>query len=85
MLVGLNPVVIKRLESSPPMGKNGRQSSILPTHIQNNLDGLTINQILDHSEKNQSASCHSIYNGTHQTGDVARSNSAPHGVDICTK
>ncbi|XP_020675596.1 linoleate 9S-lipoxygenase 6 [Dendrobium catenatum] len=47
MLAGLNPVVIKRLESFPPVGKDGRQSSILPTHIQNNLDGLTINQAMD--------------------------------------
>ncbi|KAL0921117.1 hypothetical protein M5K25_008154 [Dendrobium thyrsiflorum] len=47
MLAGLNPVVIKRLESFPPVGKDGRQSSILATHIQNNLDGLTINQAMD--------------------------------------
>ncbi|PKA66701.1 putative linoleate 9S-lipoxygenase 5 [Apostasia shenzhenica] len=47
MLAGMNPLVIRRLLAFPPVGKVGRPSSISPSHIENNLDGLTIQQALD--------------------------------------
>ncbi|KAJ0977170.1 hypothetical protein J5N97_012644 [Dioscorea zingiberensis] len=58
MLAGINPAVIRHLESFPPVGRGGRQSSITASHIENNLDGLTIDDamkqwrifILDHHD-----------------------------------
>ncbi|XP_059594252.1 linoleate 9S-lipoxygenase 6 [Vitis vinifera] len=58
MLSGVNPTVIKGLEVFPPQSRNGVWSSIKASHIQHNLDGLTIaeamNQwrilILDHHD-----------------------------------
>lgn len=58
MLAGINPVVIKCLETFPPMGRGGKQSSISRLHIHKNLGRLTIRQamfqkrifILDHHD-----------------------------------
>ncbi|XP_068666574.1 linoleate 9S-lipoxygenase 6-like [Aristolochia californica] len=56
MLAGLNPVVIRGLETFPPESKSGEKSSIRAWHVENNLDGLSLEQamgerrlfILDH-------------------------------------
>ncbi|XP_058196669.1 probable linoleate 9S-lipoxygenase 7 isoform X2 [Rhododendron vialii] len=58
MLAGINPAVIQCLGSFPPRSKDGVWSSIKQSHIESNLDGLTlemaINQwrifILDHHD-----------------------------------
>eukprot|EP00253_Pinus_taeda_P031141 PITA_31141 len=56
MLAGEDPVVIQRLQSFPPTSKLDREiygpqiSSITASHIQKNLDGLTVEQALDHNK-----------------------------------
>eukprot|EP00261_Vitis_vinifera_P021400 XP_010652618.2 PREDICTED: probable linoleate 9S-lipoxygenase 7 [Vitis vinifera] len=45
MLSGVNPTVIKGLEVFPPQSRNGVWSSIKASHIQHNLDGLTIAEV----------------------------------------
>ncbi|XP_008791769.1 probable linoleate 9S-lipoxygenase 4 [Phoenix dactylifera] len=58
MLAGLNPAVIRCLQTFPPVGREGTQSSITASHIEDKLDGLTIEQamnerrilILDHHD-----------------------------------
>ncbi|XP_058092518.1 linoleate 9S-lipoxygenase A-like [Magnolia sinica] len=47
MLAGINPAVIRSLESFPPISKSGKRSSITAAHIENNLDGLTIKGAMD--------------------------------------
>ncbi|XP_010912798.1 probable linoleate 9S-lipoxygenase 5 [Elaeis guineensis] len=47
MLAGLNPAVIRCLETFPPVGRGERQSSITASHIEGKLDGLTIEQAID--------------------------------------
>ncbi|KAK9282511.1 hypothetical protein L1049_005431 [Liquidambar formosana] len=58
MLAGVNPTVIRVLELFPPRSKDGVESSIKASHIEHNLDGLTLAQamgqwrifILDHHD-----------------------------------
>ncbi|KAL7201185.1 hypothetical protein ACSBR1_032983 [Camellia fascicularis] len=58
MLAGINPAVIQSLETFPPKSKNGVWSTIKQSHIEHNLDGLTIDEamyqwrifILDHHD-----------------------------------
>ncbi|KAJ9681970.1 hypothetical protein PVL29_018052 [Vitis rotundifolia] len=53
MLAGLNPVVIRLLQEFPPKSKldpevyGNQNSSITKEHIQNRLDGLTINKAME--------------------------------------
>ncbi|KAJ9681977.1 hypothetical protein PVL29_018054 [Vitis rotundifolia] len=53
MLAGLNPVVIRLLQEFPPKSKldpevyGNQNSSITKEHIQNHLDGLTINKAME--------------------------------------
>ncbi|KRG88465.1 hypothetical protein GLYMA_U039300v4, partial [Glycine max] len=52
MLAGVNPVIIRRLQEFPPASKldsrvyGDQTSSIRATHIENSLDGLTIDEVL---------------------------------------
>ncbi|KAI5315368.1 hypothetical protein L3X38_044544 [Prunus dulcis] len=58
MLAGINPARIRSLEIFPPQSKNGMVSSIEPSHIEHNLEGMTLAQamnnwrifILDHHD-----------------------------------
>ncbi|XP_028798111.1 linoleate 9S-lipoxygenase 5-like, partial [Neltuma alba] len=58
MVAGIHPLRIKRLKRFPPHSKNGVDSSIESTHIEHNLEGLTLLQamqegrilILDHHD-----------------------------------
>ncbi|XP_073006726.1 linoleate 9S-lipoxygenase A-like [Typha latifolia] len=47
MLAGLNPTMIKRLEVFPPVGRGGKQSSITASHVEGQLEGLTIIQAME--------------------------------------
>ncbi|XP_057964766.1 linoleate 9S-lipoxygenase 6-like [Malania oleifera] len=46
MLAGVNPTIIKCLETFPPRGKRG-WSSIRSFHIEHNLEGLTVTQAME--------------------------------------
>ncbi|PSR86298.1 Linoleate 9S-lipoxygenase 7 [Actinidia chinensis var. chinensis] len=47
MLAGTNPAVIQILEIFPPMSRSGVRSSIKRSHIEYNLDGLTLQKAMD--------------------------------------
>jgi len=53
MVAGLDPVIIQRLQSFPPKSKldpdmyGSQLSSITASHVETNLDGLTVEQALD--------------------------------------
>lgn len=46
MVAGLNPAIIRCLETFPHVGKGGVQSCITESHIKDRLDGLTIEQAM---------------------------------------
>ncbi|KAH7518761.1 hypothetical protein FEM48_Zijuj09G0205400 [Ziziphus jujuba var. spinosa] len=58
MLAGTNPARIQRLEKFPPTNKKGKIGAMIESHIQDNLDGLSVAQainqcrlfILDHHD-----------------------------------
>ncbi|XP_062020100.1 linoleate 9S-lipoxygenase 5-like [Rosa rugosa] len=48
MLAGVNPARIQSLEVFPPQSKHGAVSSIQSSHIEHNLDGLTVAQAMNY-------------------------------------
>ncbi|ONK57843.1 uncharacterized protein A4U43_C09F4760 [Asparagus officinalis] len=47
MLAGLNPVMIKRLETFPPIGKGGKRSSITILDIRKSIGRVTVQQLMN--------------------------------------
>ncbi|KAI3927456.1 hypothetical protein MKW92_044446 [Papaver armeniacum] len=47
MLAGLNPAVIQCLQKFPPESKTGKLSKIRASHIEHNLDGLTLEMAME--------------------------------------
>ncbi|XP_077227677.1 putative linoleate 9S-lipoxygenase 4 [Tasmannia lanceolata] len=47
MLSGINPAVIQSLKQFPPESKTGKRSSITASHIEHNLDGLTLQSAME--------------------------------------